>query len=84
MAKYGYDWAREAQATINQLIEKRDFTSLLHYEKLGKAFQNAIPTPDHYSPLMYTLGLHDKSEEIYFFNDKLFAGSLSMTSLKIG
>ena len=81
---HGYDWAREAQATINQLIEKRDFTSLLHYEKLGKAFQNAIPTPDHYSPLMYTLGLHDKSEEIYFFNDKLFAGSLSMTSLKIG
>lgn len=81
---YGYDWAREVQERINQSIEKRDFKYLLQYEKLGKAFQNAIPTPDHYLPLLYTLGMHDKSEDIHFFNDKLLAGSLSMTSLKIG
>jgi 4,5-DOPA dioxygenase extradiol len=81
---HGYDWAREVREKINQSIEQRDFKSLLQYEKQGKAFQNAIPTPDHYLPLLYTLGMHNKSEDIHFFNDKLLAGSLSMTSLKIG
>jgi len=43
----------------------------------------AIPTPDHYLPLLYTLGLKQESEELSLFNDKLLAGSLSMTSVKI-
>ena len=45
--------------------------------------QLAIPTPDHYLPLIYTLGLQERNEELTLFNDKLVAGSLSMTSLKI-
>lgn len=81
---HGYDWAREVQKKINQSIEQREFNALLQYERLGKAFHNAIPTPDHYLPLLYTLGMHEKFDDIHFFNDKLLAGSLSMTSLKIG
>jgi 4,5-DOPA dioxygenase extradiol len=81
---YGYDWAREVKSAVNHAIQNRDFNSLVNYEKLGKAFHNAIPTPDHYLPLLYTLGMHEKSDEIQFFNDKLLAGSLSMTSIKIG
>ena len=49
----------------------------------GKALQLSIPTPDHYLPLIYTLGLKEKGEEIALFNDKLLAGSLSMTSVKV-
>jgi len=81
---HGYDWAREVRERINQSIEQRDFQSLIHYDKMGKAFQNAIPTPDHYLPLIYTLALADAQDKILFFNDKLLAGSLSMTSLRIG
>jgi 4,5-DOPA dioxygenase extradiol len=55
----------------------------MDYEKQSKALQIAIPTPDHYLPLIYTLGLKDKTEELSLFNDKLVAGSLSMTSVKI-
>jgi 4,5-DOPA dioxygenase extradiol len=44
----------------------------------------AIPTPDHYIPLLYILGLQQKNEQLSLFNDKLVAGSLSMTSVKIG
>jgi 4,5-DOPA dioxygenase extradiol len=55
----------------------------LDYEKLGSALKLAIPTPDHYLPLIYTAGLYQKNEDIQLFNDKLMAGSLSMTSLKI-
>lgn len=80
---YGFDWAFEARDTINKLLLDGNFKSLTEYEKLGKAAQLAIPTPDHYLPLIYVLGLIQKGETMNFFNDKLVAGSLSMTSLKI-
>ncbi|MBI9039838.1 4,5-DOPA dioxygenase extradiol [Lutibacter sp.] len=80
---YGFEWAIEAKEIVNNLIVKGDYQSLINYNRLGKALQLAIPTPDHYLPLIYALGLQEKGENISLFNDKLVAGSLSMTSLKI-
>lgn len=80
---YGYDWAIEARETINSFLLDGNFQPLIDFEKMNKAIQLAIPTPDHYLPLLYTLGLKEKSEELSLFNDKLLAGSLSMTSVKI-
>jgi 4,5-DOPA dioxygenase extradiol len=80
---YGYDWAIESRETINKYLLNGDFQPLINFEKLGRAFQLAIPTPEHYLPLIYSLGLKQKDETISLFNDKLLAGSLSMTSLKI-
>lgn len=80
---YGYDWAVEARETINNYLLDENFQPLIDFGKQGKAFQLAIPTPDHYLPLIYTLGLKGKTEELSLFNDKLLAGSLSMTSVKI-
>lgn len=80
---YGYDWAIEAQETINNYLLDGNFQPLIEYEKQSKALQIAIPTPDHYLPLIYTLGLKENTEELCLFNDKLVAGSLSMTSVKI-
>ena len=80
---YGYDWAIEAKETVNNYLLDGNFQPLIDFEKQSKAFQLAIPTPEHYLPLIYTLGLKGKSEELSLFNDKLLAGSLSMTSVKI-
>jgi 4,5-DOPA dioxygenase extradiol len=80
---HGYDWAVEAKATINKYLLDGNYQPLINYEQQGAAFKLAIPSPDHYLPLLYTLGLQRKSEQIELFNDKLLAGSLSMTSLKI-
>ncbi|OOG78495.1 4,5-DOPA dioxygenase extradiol [Flavobacterium sp. A45] len=80
---YGYDWAVEARAEINDYLLDGNFQPLIDFEKQSKAFQLSIPTPDHYLPLIYTLGLKEKSEELSLFNDKLVGGSLSMTSVKI-
>jgi 4,5-DOPA dioxygenase extradiol len=44
----------------------------------------AIPTPEHYLPLMYSLGLKGEKDNVSFFNDKAVGGSLTMTSVKIG
>ncbi len=80
---YGYDWAVEAKDRINNLLYNENFTSLIQYEKLGTAVQYAVPTPDHYLPLLYILALKEKNESLSLFNDKLVAGSLSMTSIQI-
>lgn len=79
---YGYDWALEMHDTFRKKIQEGDHQSLINYEKLGPAARLAIPTPDHYYPLMYVLGLQQKNEDPVFFNDQLVAGSLNMTSVK--
>lgn len=81
---YAFDWAIEMNETFKKLILAGDHMALADYEKLGPAAQLAIPTPDHYYPLMYTLALQDSKDAISFFNDRYVAGSLSMTSVKIG
>lgn len=81
---YGFDWAIEAREIINGFLRDGNYQPLLEYQKLSKAIQLAVPTPDHYLPLIYTLGLHQKGEDLSLFNDKLLAGSLSMTSVRIG
>jgi 4,5-DOPA dioxygenase extradiol len=81
---FGFDWAIEMNNLFKQKITEADHRPLLKYESLHKAALLAIPTPDHYFPLMYTLGLQQGKEEIKFFNDALVAGSLTMTSVRIG
>ncbi len=80
---YGHDWAIEAKEFINEQLLKGDYIPLINYEKYGKAIKLAVPSPDHYLPLIYILGLQEKNEQLNLFNDKLVAGSLSMTSIKI-
>jgi len=82
--EYGFDWAIEMNAIFKEKIGNRDIQSLIEYEKLGAAAKLAIPTPDHYYPLIYSLALQDNQDEISFFNDKLVGGSLNMTSVKFG
>src|SRR5690554_6344061 len=81
---YGYDWAIEANENMKRLILNGDHKPLINFRLQGKAWDLAIPTPEHYLPLLYTLALQDKNEEVKLFNDKPVAGSLTMTSLKIG
>ena len=80
----GWDWAIEAREKTNNWILDGNFRNLIEYQKHGTALQAAIPSPDHYLPLIYSLGLKNKSDELSLFNDELIGGSLSMTSVKIG
>ena len=81
---FGFDWAIEMNSIFKQKIADGDHQPLLKYETLHKAAKLAIPTPDHYWPLLYTLGLQENKEPVQFFNDSLVAGSLTMTSVRIG
>jgi 4,5-DOPA dioxygenase extradiol len=81
---YGYDWAIEAGEKMKDYILTGNHKQLINYKSQGRAFELAIPTPDHYLPLLYALALQDKNDTITIFNDKPVGGSLTMTSVKIG
>lgn len=80
---FAYDWAIEANEKMKQFILEDNHQPLIDYSKQGKSFQLAIPSPDHYLPLLYTLALKEKNEKVSIFNDKAVAGALTMTSIKI-
>ena len=80
----GYDWALQINDTMKNCITNGDHKALIHYEALGKEAKLAIPTPEHYFPLLYSLGLQSSKDTISLFNDKAIGGSLTMTSVKIG
>lgn len=81
---FGYDWAMEANEKMKQYILSGDHKPLINFRSQGNAFDLAIPTPEHYLPLLYTLALKEDTDDILLFNDKAVAGSLTMTSVKIG
>ena len=80
---FGYDWAIEANEKMKKYILSNDHQSLINYRAQDKAFNLAIPTPEHFLPLLYALALKEENEKIEIFNDKPVMGSLTMTSLKI-
>ncbi len=80
---FGYDWALEMTDLLKQKIMDEDYNALINYEKLSLAARLAIPTTDHYYPLLYTLALRTKDDNVSFFNDKILAGSIGMTSVLI-
>jgi len=81
---FGYDWAVEASQKMKSFILSGDHRSLIDFRSQGKSFDLAIPTAEHYLPLLYSLALKDENESVSLFNDKAVAGSLTMTSVRIG
>lgn len=80
----GYDWTLEINEQFKKLVLAGEHQPLIAYETLGRAAAMAIPTPEHYFPLLYTLGLKNDQEAVSIFNDKAVGGSLTMTSVRIG
>lgn len=80
---YGYDWAVTASDKMKKFILNGDHKQLINFRGQGREFDMAIPTPEHYLPLLYALALKEENETVSLFNDKALGGSLTMTSLKI-
>jgi 4,5-DOPA dioxygenase extradiol len=83
-ADTAYDWALEFDALLKTLILAGDHQAIIDYSKLGPAARLAVPTLEHYLPLLYVLGTQEKAERVTFFADKVTLGSMSMRSVRIG
>lgn len=79
----GAAWAIESDNTLVDLIVRRDIEQLCNYTKLSDNVQLAIPTPEHFLPVLYALGASvADSDKIRIFNQVYASGSLSMTSFE--
>jgi 4,5-DOPA dioxygenase extradiol len=79
----GFDWAEESDRAMAELIKAADHQTLVQYEKVPHA-KKAIPTEEHYLPLLYVLGAAEKGEPVTFFNEKVTLGSVSMRGVRVG
>lgn len=78
---FGYDWALEINEKMKDLIVAKKHQELINYQHFGLAGNYAIPSPEHYLPLLYSLAVQDEKDEISFLNDIPVGGSLTMTSV---
>lgn len=81
---FSYEWAQRLNDEMKRAILERDHEALIQYHSLTKDATLGIPTEEHYIPLIYALALQSSDDNVEIFNDKIVAGSLSMTSLIIG
>ena len=78
-----FNWTVEFDEWVKKKIIERDFQSLINFESEGAAAKLAVPTPDHYAPLMYSLAFAEEQERIEFTYEEV-QSSLSMRCLRIG
>ena len=79
-----FDWALDFDEKAKNWILDQNHDPLLHFEKQGRSAALAINSGEHYLPLLYVLGAQEKSDKVEFFNESIFAGSVSMRGLVIG
>ncbi len=75
------DWAEAFDAKVSEHILAGDDKALIHWEKLGPEAKMAVPTDEHFLPLLYILGMREAGETVHLFNEGVSMGSLSMASL---
>lgn len=79
-----FDWAVRFEQQVRELILKGDDARVVAYEGLGSDARLSAPTPDHFLPLLYVLGLRQENEPISFPVQGVDGGSVSMLSVRIG
>lgn len=79
-----FDWAVRFEQRVRELLLAGEDEPLINYESLGRDAMLAVPTPDHYLPLLYILGLRSEGEPVSFPVEGVDGGSVSMLTIRIG
>lgn len=79
-----FDWAVRFETLARQVLLRGDDAILVDYESLGRDAMLAAPTPDHYLPLLYVLGLRREDDAVSFPVEGFDGGSISMLSVQVG
>ena len=79
-----YDWAVSFENRVRELLLAGDYKRLVNYEhQLGSEAEFAVPTPDHYLPLLYVVGTRTSFEPVTFPVKGVDGGSVSMLAVKV-
>ena len=79
-----YDWAVQFDGKVKQWMLADTHDPIINYHKQGRMAELAINSAEHYKPLLYVLGAMEAGEPVSFFAEKVFYGSISMRSARIG
>jgi 4,5-DOPA dioxygenase extradiol len=84
-AQEPYDWAISFEDKVRQHLLEQEHQPLINYQTdLGREAVLAVPTPDHYLPLLYVIGTQQRSERVAFPVEGVDGGSISMLTLQVG
>ena len=79
-----FDWAVRFENQARRFLIDGNDTQLVSYESLGRDALLSVPTPEHYLPLIYVLGLRQPDDEVSFPVEGFDGGSISMLTVQIG
>jgi len=79
-----YDWGVRFESRLRELILAWELAGVVAYETLGKGATLAVPTPEHYLPLLYVLAQCRHDEPATFPVEGFDGGSVSMLAVRIG
>ncbi|NMA65098.1 MAG: 4,5-DOPA dioxygenase extradiol [Clostridiaceae bacterium] len=79
MGSKGFDWAYEFDDYIYENVMNKNHDKILNYDEMCSSAKHAVPTPDHFYPLLYVLGATDEEDKVSVFNKSCELGSLTMT-----
>jgi 4,5-DOPA dioxygenase extradiol len=79
-----YDWALRFERQVRQALTAGDHATLVGYERLGADALLAVPTPEHFLPLLYVLGASVLGEPVTFPVEGMDGGSVSMLAVQFG
>lgn len=79
-----FDWGVRFKDYVKLGLSQGNDESLLGYQRFGEDAMLSVPTPEHYLPLLYILGLRERDEPISFPVSGFEGGSLSMLAIQFG
>jgi 4,5-DOPA dioxygenase extradiol len=79
-----FDWAVEFDEQVRSNLLSGNHRDLIYYMNMGKTAGLAVPTLDHYLPMIYAIALREKNEPLTFTHEGFQYGSISMRCFQIG
>ncbi len=79
-----FDWAVEFDEHVKSNLLEGNHKDLVDYRSMGRAASLAVPTPDHYLPMIYAIALREKNEPLKFIFEGFQYASISMRCFQIG
>ena len=81
LSNVAYDWAIEFDEWIRDSVSTGKTENVLNYHEMGKDAELAVPSVEHFLPLIYFTGLRHKDEDVMYFCEKIVGGSISMRGI---
>lgn len=79
-----HDWAVEFDAVVKGAIDTHRHCDLVDYSRWGAVAQQAVPTNDHYLPMLYVLGIREPDEPVHYLYEGFQFAGISMRCFRIG